>query len=278
MVLLSPGDQAMVGTGYGRGVNETLDGVPDAVSRAARYIRAHGGSFDQARLDALTKQAGELGPIVPPIAQNPDGGWPAPWSAGESSLEATCLLLDELSDLPENAASVDVPAAVIFLLDAQSPDGTWQEAPSDRTPERLMAGSGPARAYLTAHCARSLVPHFVAAEAVERAAQWLEWSLDPHGRLPGPLAAHWLTARVFRATGRDLAARRLLDVVGRSFEQLHADELAWFGSDTLAGDRWTHRVAGRLAVLQQDDGSWLDEDGEPSPALAVMACRVLLRG
>lgn len=263
-------------------MNQTPDGVPGAINRAADHLWAHGGPFELARLSVLLPDAARNTghahiPVAPDTPQNSDGGWPAPWSEGVSSFDATCFLLDQIADFTAAPPAVDLASALGFLTAGQLDDGTWREASSVSTPERLTPGSAAARVYLTANCARALVVHQGPQGAIERGAQALEWSLDPHGRLPGPLEAHWLAARVFRATGRDLAARRLLDVVGRHFDELDAGQLAWFGSNTPRGDRWTHRIAARLAALQQPDGSWLDADGKPSARLGVTACRVLLR-
>jgi hypothetical protein len=271
-------------------VSETPDGVSGAIDRAVDYIQAHGGPFQLARLSAIftgvppkSRKNGHAPrlnshiPVAPEIDQNSDGGWPAPWSEGASSLDATCFLLDQLADFTVPPPAVDIPAAIAFLGSEQLDDGTWRDGPSHRTPDWLMPGSAAARVYLTANCARTLVVYHGEQAAIERAAQALEWSLDPLGRLPGPLVAHWLAARVFRATARDLAARRSLDVVGRSFDKLDAADLAGFGSNTAGGDRWTHRIAARLVTLQEADGGWLDGDGEPSAELSVTACRILLR-
>jgi hypothetical protein len=269
-------------------VNETPDDVPGAIKRAADFIQGHGGPFQLARLaavlpPALRRSDPPPAPAAAETAQNADGGWSASWSEGASSLDTTCFLLDQLSDFATQPPfttqppDVDIPAALDFLSSTQLDDGTWREGPSHRTPDWLMPGSAAARVYLTANCARILVLYHGADAAIERAAQALEWSLDPHGRLPGPLEAHWLAARVFRATARDLGARRLLDVVGRSFDQLTAADLTWFGSNTPRGDRWTRRIVARLIALQEADGSWVDEDGDPAVGLSVTACRVLLR-
>lgn len=263
-------------------MNETPEGVSAAISRTAHYVEGHGGPFDLARLSALLPAALRKDdrirePVPPHPPQNSDGGWPAPWSEGASSLDATCLVLDLLSDFATVPPEVDTPAAMAFLTSTQLDDGTWREGPSNRTPDRLMPGSAAARVYLTANCARALAALQGPQHAIERAAQSLEWSLDPHGRLPGGLPAHWLGARVLRAVGHDLAARRLLDVVGRSFEALSATDLVWFGSNTPTGDRWTRRIAARLMAIQAEDGSWPGEDGEPSASVSVTACRVLLR-
>lgn len=266
-------------------MNETPDGVTGAIDRAVDYIQGHGGPFQLARLSALfaalpaksRKNGPSHIPAAPGIEQNSDGGWPAHWSEGASSLDATCAVLDQLSDFTAPPPAVDIQAAIAFLGSAQLDDGTWREGPSHRTPDWLMPGSAAARVYLTANCARTLVVYHGDQAAIERAAQALEWSMDPLGRLPGPPVAHWLAARVFRAVAQDLAARRSLDVVGRSFDKLDAADLAGFGSNMTRGDRWTRRIAARLIVLQEPDGSWRDEDGEPSVDVSVTACRVLLR-
>lgn len=296
-------------------VYETSEQMAGPIARAAQFIRGGADRFAEARLTSLISVAGRAAAGLsglqavlgggaagagerpaPPEPQNPDGGWAAPWSAGASSLDATCFLLDQLSDfgvpgvgpiLGAAAADpvadagavpgVDFTAALGFLTAAQLPDGSWSEGLSDLTPRWMMPGSPEAKVYLTASCARTLLVYGVGKDAVEQAAQLLEYSLNPHGRLPGPAAAQWMTARVFRATGRDLAARRILDVVGHFYEGYDAVDLAWFGSDTPPGDRWTQRVAAQLVAIQEPDGSWIGEDGAPSPALTATIVRVLLR-
>lgn len=291
MMTVRPGT---VGTVY-----ETSEQMAGPITRAAQYLRGSGDRFALARVGALIGAAGtqikglaDLDAAIaaetaaaqerpaPPKPQNQDGGWAAPWSAGASSLDATCFLLDQLSDFGvpvHTVAGVDFGAALGFLTAAQLPDGSWSEGLGDLTPRWLMPGSAEAKVYLTANCARTLLVYGSGKEQVEQAAELLEYQLSPHGRLPGPAASQWLAARVFRATGRDLAARRILDVVGHFYEGYDATELAWFGSDTPPGDRWTQRVAAHLVTLQQPDGSWIGEADGPSPALTATAVRVLLR-
>lgn len=256
--------------------DETRLALAGALDRAGEYVRFHGEPFDQARLAALTGRVPD--PTTSPWPQNPDGGWAAFWSGGHSSLDATCHRLDLLSDLPDPIPGVDRGAAFDFIRRAQDGVGGWSEGPSDATPDWLMPGSPDARAYLTAHCARTLLRLDPALPEVARAAVLLEAWVDPRGRLPGSAQAHWLAARVLRETGRSLTARRLLDVVGRAFELFGAAQLAWFGSDVVPGDRWTARIAAHLVATQNPDGSWNGEGGVPDAALTVTACRVLLRG
>lgn len=246
-----------------------------ALARARAYLEGHGDRLDLARLSG--------GPAEPPVPQNPDGGWPSAWSAGSSAVLGTCQILDLLDGLPTVGA--DPAAAVGYLLAAQAADGTWTETadlsgwPGGAPPEWLRPGSSQARAYLTAYCARVLLAcapdRAEVRAAVERAAHALEWSLDPHGRLPGPLPGHWFAARVFRSTDRQLQARRLLDVVGRVFDHLDVADLASFGADIDPADRWAKRIAVRMLALQEEDGSWTVE-GLDTSALTAAVARVLL--
>lgn len=253
------------------------EGITASLAAAWEYVRAHGDVLDRARFAALAGQPVEGAPIAPRVAQNADGGWAAYWSEGVSTLDGTCLQLFLLYGIPGEILAADIPAALQFVLRAQGADGTWSEGPSTQTPDWLLPGSPGARAYLTANCAATLADYDVAPDAVAKASGALEWSVDPHGRLPAPTVAHWLAARVLRTQGRTMVVRRLLDVVGRTFEGFGPEELAWFGACTRPGDRWNRRIASRLTVLQNADGSWSDQDGAPpSATLTVTAARVLL--
>jgi hypothetical protein len=258
------------------------EGSTESLAAAWEYVQAHGDVLDRARFAALAGRPVEGGPIAAAAPQNPDGGWPAFWSAGLSTLDGTCYQLFLLRGLPAEALAVDIPAALAFLSRAQGADGTWSEGPSPTTPmfeipQWLLPGSPGARAYLTANCAATLADYDAAPDAVAKAADVLEWLVDPHGRLPAPLVAHWLAARVLRTQTRIMAVRRLLDVVGRSFENFNAADLAWFGACTRPGDRWNRRIAARLIGMQNPDGSWTDAVGEQSAAtLTVSAACVLL--
>lgn len=264
----------MRGTATVPPVNE---GITASLAAAWEYVLAHGDVLDRARFAALAGRPVEGAPVPPRVSQNPDGGWPAFWSDGVSSLDGTCYQLFLLHGIPGEAVGADLPAALEFVMRAQNTDGTWSEGPSTQTPDWLLPGSPAARAYLTANCGAVLADYGVAPDAVARAADALEWSVDPHGRLPGPTVAHWLAARVLRTQGRIMVVRRLLDVVGRGFEAFDAEELVWFGACTRPGDRWSRRIAARLVTEQNPDGSWSDRKGTAGSAtLTVTAARVLL--
>ena len=258
------------------------EGITASLAAAWEYVQEHGDVLDRARFSALAGRPVEGASVAPRTPQNPDGGWPSFWSDGLSTLDGTCYQLFQLHGLPAASLAADLPAALGFLIRAQAADGSWSEGPSPYSPryeipQWLLPGSPGARAYLTANCAATLADYQVAPDAVARAAGMLEWLVDPHGRLPAPLVAHWLAARVLRTQMRIMVVRRLLDVVGRSFESFHAEDLAWFGTSIRPGDRWNRRIAARLATMQQPDGSWIDSAGEQSAAtLTVTAARVLL--
>jgi hypothetical protein len=258
------------------------EGITASLAAAWEYVQEHGDVLDRARFAALAGRPVEGVRVAPRIRQNPDGGWPSYWSDGVSTLDGTCAQLFQLQSLPAACLAADLPAALGFLTRAQAADGAWSEGPSPNSPrfeipQWLLPGSPSARAYLTANCAATLADYQSAPDAVAKAAGMLEWLVDPHGRLPAPPAAHWLAARVLRTQMRIMAVRRLLDVVGRSFESFDAGDLSWFGASTRPGDRWNRRIAARLGTMQHPDGSWADSAGEHAPAtLTVMASRVLL--
>lgn len=260
-------------------MNEGTDGT---LAEAWEYVQAHGDVLDRARFAALADSPVQGAPIAPRTPQNPDGGWPSSWSDGLSTLDGTCAQLFQLQGLPASVLAADIPAALGFVARAQAADGNWSEGPSPSSPhfeipQWLLPGSPGARAYLTANCAATLADYQVEPDAVARAANMLEWLVDPHGRLPAPLVAHWLAARVLRTQARTMVVRRLLDVVGRGFDSLGAADLSWFGASTRPGDRWNRRIAARLVLLQNPDGSWTDvPSGLPAATLTVMASRVVL--
>jgi hypothetical protein len=258
------------------------EGITASLAAAWEFVQEHGDVLDRARFAALAGRAVEGAPVAPRTPQNPDGGWPSFWSDGVSTLDGTCFQLFLLRGLPPASLAADLSAALGFLVRAQGADGGWSEGPSPHSPrfeipQWLLPGSPGARAYLTANCAATLADYQVAPDAVARAAGLLEWLVDPHGRLPAPLVAHWLAARVLRTQMRIMVARRLLDVVGRGFESFQAEDLAWFGATTRPGERWNRRIAFRLTMMQNPDGSWTDSAAEqPSATLTVTAARVLI--
>ncbi len=65
------------------------------VREAVRFIRKYGNMVEVARLEVLLNDLSPPSEVIELLEgrQNPDGGWPAFWSAGRSSLDATCFHL-----------------------------------------------------------------------------------------------------------------------------------------------------------------------------------------
>lgn len=123
------------------------------IDAAIGFVVAHGDAVDRARMswlrsgqvpeEAILDRA-ESGPT-------PEGGWPALWGTGISSVDATCFRLAELDDL----GALGRPAAgraLAWLAGTQRPDGTWQEDSSlaDVAPPWATPGDPEATLYLTA--------------------------------------------------------------------------------------------------------------------------------
>jgi hypothetical protein len=91
----------------------------DLVSAAA-FVEADGAPLDRARLRALLH--GETAPPKALPHANDDGGFSAFWSGEDSSLDATCFMLDRLSDLGDEAATIRA-RAILFLQAHRHRDG-----------------------------------------------------------------------------------------------------------------------------------------------------------
>jgi len=236
------------------------------LDRAAAFVEAGGSSLDRARLRALLH--GEPAPAEALPRANDDGGFSSSWSGEASSLDATCFVLDQVSDLGEEAATLRA-RAILFLQAHRARDGWWQEDPSlaAAAPEWARPGDEAATVYLTANCG-----HWC---DNARAADWLAARVSADGRLPSFPQAHWLAAALLRRHGHAAAAllvRRLEESVG----ELGSSALAWLAS-TLPAEPVAAAARKRLASRQQPDGRWRSEDGEAFDLATTLAAIRVLR-
>jgi hypothetical protein len=233
--------------------------------RALEFVEANGDALERARARALLDGNPPPRDVLAELekAQNADGGWPAFWSGGRSSVDATCFRLAQLDDLAP-AGDKLAGRALACLIARRRSDGTWEEA-------EAVAGSGPpwvvpgneaARLYLTANCAYWLRD--------ERAASYLAAAVGRDGRLPGPLQAHWLAAAVLEDAGRHDDAERVFAYLETRVGDLGPSGLGWLAI-TVPHTRVAAQARERLERLQRDDGGWSSEDGAMFDVEATLA-------
>jgi hypothetical protein len=234
-------------------------------ARAAAFVEANADPLDRARLRALLD--GETAPADALPRANDDGGFPASWSGDDSSLDATCTMLDRLSDLG-NAAATLRARAILFVQARRRIDGWWEEDASlaAQAPPWLTPGDEAATVYVTANCG------YWCDNA--RAADWLATRVSPEGRLPSFLEAHWLAAALLRRHAQPAAFLLVRNLAGRVGE-LGPSALAWLAS-TLPAEPVGAVARMLLAGRQQPDGRWRSEDGAAFDAATTLAAlRVL---
>jgi hypothetical protein len=237
------------------------------LARAAAFVEANAGPLDRARLRALLH--GETAaPEALPRA-NDDGGFSASWSGDDSSLDATCSMLDRLSDLGDEAATLRA-RAILFLQARRRADGWWEEEDASLTaqaPPWATPGDEAATVYVTANCG------YWCDNA--RAADWLAARVSPDGRLPSFVEAHWLAAALLRRHGHPAAFPLVRQLAGRVGE-LGPGALAWLAS-TLPTEPVGAVARMLLAGRQKPDGRWRSEYGGAFDAAATLAALRVLR-
>jgi hypothetical protein len=235
------------------------------LARAGAFVEANADPLDRARLRALLH--GEPAPPEALPRANDDGGFPAFWSGDHSSLDATCAMLDRLSDLGDAAATLRA-RAILFVQARRRLDGWWEEDASlaAKAPPWAMPGDEAATVYATANCG------YWCDNA--RAADWLAARVSPEGRLPSFVAAHWLAAALLRRHAQPAAFPLVRHLAGRVGE-LGPSALARLAS-TLPAEPVGAVARMLLSGRQQPDGRWSSEDGAACDAATTLAAlRVL---
>jgi hypothetical protein len=193
--------------------------------------------------------------------QNPDGGWPAFWSGGVSSLDATCYALDRLESLGKDARRDERAAS--FLLGRRHSDGSFteSEALAETAPPWADPRDPAANLYVTANCAFWLAR----LRGDHGSVAFLAARLEDPGGPPMFLQSRWLSAAVLALGGRTDDADRVAAALEPRVDELGSTALAWLvNALTAAGAREfpvVHMALDRLESLQADDGRWASEDG-----------------
>jgi hypothetical protein len=246
---------------------------PD-LDRAAAYVREHGDALARGRLEALLGGAadGEAAQLVA-AGQNEDGGWPADWSNGVSSLDATCYRLDHAVDLGDAVAG-PVGRALDFLAARRGDDGFWEEDASlaEAAPPWAKPGDDAAALYVTGSCAYWLARN--GRPEADRAAGALSVWIQDDGTVPTYLPGAWLVAGALALVGRQLHAQFVLQPLEPRVGELDDAGLAWLASSLGAAGLGDEPVVAaarkRLAELQAKDGGWANDPGTTVTALRAL--------
>lgn len=251
---------------------------------AIAFVRAHGGSVEQARLDYLLNGEPPDAAIVQQIlsGQRADGGWSPFWASDYSSLDATCFRLAQAEQAGMSGKEPAVRHALDFLALHQRDDGSWEEAEhvAEFAPPWAIPGNQAARLYLTANCGFWLAVWAEAHTHASRAADYLQQYLGDDGQLPTFLHAHWLAAGLlYRLGGQE--AKRVFTYLERQLPVLAASNLAWLLSTLLLAGTPSEFIIKQAASLleqqQEQDGRWPSEDGPERDVHATLEALHVLR-
>jgi hypothetical protein len=244
------------------------------IDRAADFVRGEDDVLARGRLEALLGGTpDEAATALLADGQNEDGGWPAEWSEGASSLDATCYRLDHAVDLGE-AVAEPVARALDFLAARRGDDGFWEEDASlaAAAPPWAKPGDDAAALYVTGSCAFWLARY--GRPEADRAAGALSVWIREDGTMPTFLPGAWLVAGALALLGRELHAKLVLQPLEPRIGELDEAALAWLASALAAAGLADEPVGAaarsRLVELQQRDGSWAGD-----PATTVTALRAL---
>jgi hypothetical protein len=129
-----------------------------------------------------------------------------------------------------------------------------------------MPGDTAAQLYLTANAGYWLALYEM--DGALPAADFLAERQELHGHLPSFLHTHWLAAGLWQLNGRTAEAERTLAYLLTRLDagDLSAGNLSWMinalcDSGIPPTNPLIMEAAGRLATLQEEDGSWTADDG-----------------
>jgi len=252
---------------------------------AVSFVQENGEPVNLARLVYLLEERPADASITSQLLslQRPDGGWEPFWTTGYSSLDATCFRLAQAEALGLTAAHPDIVRAVQFLVQRQSPDGSWEESVSGEAnaPPWVRPGSLQARLYRTAICGFWVVVSVQDMMAGGSAAGYLYSHLTPEGRLPSFLHANWLACGLLYRLKRIEPATRILEYLGTRFQDMESSNLAWLLNVLMVAGFDPHEpllqlAADRLEAFQSEEGYWPGTGGPDQDLLTTLeALRVL---
>ena len=255
------------------------------IQAAIAFVRAHGDTVEQARLDHILNGKPPDPAIVQQIlsGQRADGGWSPFWASDYSSLDATCFRLAQAAQSGISGKEPAARDALDFLAQHQHDDGSWEEAEhvAELTPPWATPGDLAACLYLTANCGFWLAVLTNEQANTSRAADYLQRHLDNDGQLPTSLHTHWLAVGLWYRLDRP-EAKQVFHYLERQLPVLPASNLAWLLSTLLlAGTPPSDFIIKQAALLleqyQEPDGHWSSEDGSARDVHTTLEALHVLR-
>lgn len=255
------------------------------VQSAIAYVRQRATAVELARLKyALCGEPPNPEAVKALFAdQRADGGFAPPWARNYSSLDATCFRLAQAEQIGVSGSETAVRRAVQFLIQGQQLDGSWEEDESVAAvaPVWAQPGNLAARLYLTANCGYwvavfngvdqnglagvdSSIPAGI--DSAVRAADYLKSYLQPDGRLPSFLHAHWLAAGLWHRLDYGDLSQRVLSYLATRLADMSANNLTWLlttllGAGIPASNSLIKDASSILEQFRDPDGHWASDDG-----------------
>jgi hypothetical protein len=235
------------------------------------YIEKYGSAIEKARLAFLLKGTPPSKKIIEDLlsGQCDDGGWPAKWSHGQSSLDATCFRLAQAEQLGLSKKQKPIELAIRYLVRRQSLDGSWEEAESlaSWAPKYLKPGTLEPRLYLAANCGFWVAYYSGRDNSVPRAMGFLMRYLEESGCLPSTPQANWMSAGLWLRMRRYEVADKVVTACRGHMEDLSTSNLAWMGVTMIISrirqkNPIIKKTADKLLALRKPGDYWESDDGK----------------
>ena len=244
------------------------------IQKAIDFVKNNGNQLELARLKNLFDEKFDSQLILKGFSelQNPDGGFPFGDKLGfPSCLSNTAQAVHVLQELGLGDSDI-AKASVKYFLDMQH-KGFWPEnekiAPLG-PPAWDMPGDDNVTLWLTADITDLLLRSGYPKEKLSQAADFIREHQAPDGKIMGYIHTTGMALSVFGKKGLDdeKAVSEALAYLEKSeLEDLDAACIAWFldcmkiGEVASDSPLWG-KLTGRLADLQEDDGSWPSDGGK----------------
>ena len=244
------------------------------VQKAMDFIKNNGNELELARLNNLFDQAFDSNHVLNGFSelQNPDGGFPFGDKPGwPSCLSNTAQAVHVLQELGLDESDT-AKASINYFLDMQH-KGFWPEnekiAPLG-PPVWDMPGDDKVTLWLTADITDILLRSGYPKDKLSQASDFIREHQAPDGKFMGYVHTTWMAISVFGKKGLDdesVASNALAYLEKSELEDWDATCIAWCLDCMKVGgvidsSPLRDKLIGKLADLQEDDGSWPSDDGE----------------